>query len=114
MQYAILVYESPEALERRDAPETDAAYLAYTRALADAGVLRGGEALEHPLTATTVTVARGRTEIHDGPYADTREQLGGLFVIEVDDLDQALAWAALCPAATTGRVEVRPTRRPPR
>ena len=119
MQYALLVYETELDRERRRVGgpaqrEVDDAYAAFTRALVEAGLLRGGEALALPDVATTVTLHDdGPPRVQDGPFADTKEQLGGFFLIEVDDLDVALRWAARCPAARTGRVEVRPTVRPP-
>ena len=68
----------------------------------------GGAALQPPAVATTVRQRDGKREVQDGPYAEAKEQLGGYCVIDVPDLDQALAWAARCPAASTGAVEVRP------
>jgi hypothetical protein len=68
----------------------------------------GGKGLEPPSTGTTVRLRDGERIVQDGPYADTKEQLGGFFVIDVPDLDAALDWAARCPAATDGVVEVRP------
>ena len=117
MQYVIMVYESKEDLEKRDHPEKkrvhDLAYAAYSQALVDAGLMRGGEGLEKPQTATVVSVRNGKRLVQDGPYADTKEQLGGFFVIEAPNLDVALEWAARCPATATGKVEVRPTMTPP-
>lgn len=84
------------------------AYKAYVDAMKGAGVLRGSTGLQPTSTATTVRIANGKTQVLDGPYADTKEQLGGFHVIEVDDLDQAIAWAARCPTALHGIVEVRP------
>jgi len=73
-----------------------------------AGVLTGGTGLQPTSTATTVRVANGKTQVLDGPYADSKEQLGGFRIIDVTDLDAALAWAARCPTALHGVVEVRP------
>lgn len=84
------------------------AYKAYSEALSKAGVLTGGAALHPGQMATTVRLQDGRRQVQDGPYADTKEQLGGFFIIEVPNLDQALNWAAQCPAASYGAVEVRP------
>jgi hypothetical protein len=70
--------------------------------------MRGGNALVPTFSATTVRVRDGRRDVQDGPYADTKEQLGGYYVIDVPDLDAALEWAAKNPAASTGAVEVRP------
>src|SRR5262245_64303068 len=75
-----------------------------------AGILVGGDRLRPAWTATTVHVAGGATHLLDGPYAEAKEQLGGFHVIDVPDLDAALAWAARCPSASRGRVEVRPIR----
>lgn len=84
------------------------AYQAYVEAMARAGVLRGNNALQRTSTATTVRVTNGKTQVLDGPYADTKEQLGGFHMIEVADLDAAIAWAARSPTALHGIVEVRP------
>ena len=117
-QYAILIYESEadQAIREADGPQQQqvhAAYTAYTQALIAAGKLRGGERLELPYTATTVTARPGETaSVEDGPYADTKDQLAGFYIIEARDLDDAIAWASRCPAARTGHVEVRPTSRP--
>ncbi|MEL6342514.1 MAG: YciI family protein [Myxococcota bacterium] len=112
MQYAILIYEPDEELDKRTDPDQHDAYMApyhsYVAALREAGVMVGGESLRQPSTATTVTVRAGERHIQDGPVAHSREQLGGFLIIEVSDLDAALDWASRCPAAHTGRVEVRP------
>ena len=71
-------------------------------------MIRGGERLRPTSEATTVRVKNGKTEVLDGPYADTKEQLAGYFMIDVPDLDAALSWAARCPGATIGTMEVRP------
>ena len=85
-----------------------APYIAYTEALQQAGALVGGERLQPTSSASTVRVANGKTTVLDGPYAETREQLGGFYMIDVPDLDAALSWAARCPGANHGAVEVRP------
>ncbi|WP_375550852.1 YciI family protein [Rhodophyticola porphyridii] len=111
MQYIIMNYTPPA-----DHPDADAVkaaadgelWGAYTRALVDAGILVGGEALHPSHTATTLRMANGQREVQDGPYAATKEQLGGFYVIDVPDLDAALEWAARNPAASSGAVEVRP------
>jgi hypothetical protein len=77
-------------------------------ALKNAGVFTGGERLRPVEMATTVRVANGKTEVLNGPYAETREQLGGYFLIDVPDLDSAISWAARCPGASHGIIEVRP------
>jgi len=78
------------------------------QAVRDAGILKGGAGLAPPDIATTVRVENGERLVQDGPYADTKEQLGGFFIIEVPDLDSALDWAARYPAGPHGIVEVRP------
>lgn len=85
------------------------AWNVYTKAMIDAGVLRGGNALKPGFTATTVRLRNGSREVHDGPYADSKEELGGYFVIDVPDLNAALQWAARNPAVSSGAVEVRPS-----
>ncbi len=89
------------------------AWMAYAKALIDAGVLTGGTALQLPETATTLRIKDGKRLVQDGPFADTKEQLGGFFIINVADLDAALDWAARCPLAPGGVVEVRPAAQPP-
>jgi hypothetical protein len=112
MKYTILVYENAADFgARTDATRKDAywgAYRAYTKALTDAGVMVGGTGLQPPSLATTIRLRAGKRQVQDGPFADTKEQLGGYYVIEVPGLDQALDWAARCPSATNGSVEVRP------
>ena len=112
MKYTILIYESEaEFSARNDERRKDAywgAYMAYTKALSDAGVMIGGSALQPAQVATTVRHKGGKRHVQDGPYAEAKEQLGGYVVIDVPDLDTALDWAARCPAASTGAVEVRP------
>ena len=86
-----------------------AAFHAYTKALDDAGVLVSAEVLQPSSSSTTVTLTDGRLRVQDGPYADTKEQIGGTFVLDVPDLDAALAWAEKHPAAEWGTIEIRPT-----
>jgi hypothetical protein len=85
-----------------------AAYMAYTEALKAAGALVGSNRLQPTSTATTVRATNGKPQVLDGPYADSKEQLGGYYLIEAPDLDAALSWAARCPGAGHGIVEVRP------
>jgi hypothetical protein len=85
-----------------------AAYMAYTEALKEANALKGSNRLQPTSTATTVRTVDGKAQVLDGPYADTKEQLGGYFLIDVPDLDAALSWAARCPGSHHGTVEVRP------
>ena len=86
-----------------------AAFHAYAESLHEAGVLVSAEVLQPSTSSTTVSVVNGTPRVQDGPYADTKEQIGGTFVIDVPDLDAALAWAEKCPAAQWGTVEVRPS-----
>jgi len=111
MQYALLIYESPETFAMRKNDDNDpyrGAWRAYHRAMVQAGVYLGGDALELPETGTTVRVKEGKRGVQDGPFADTKEQLAGIVVLEAPGLDAALEWAARCPAASHGAVEVRP------
>jgi hypothetical protein len=112
MKYTILIYESETDFasrtdERRKGPYWGA-YRAYTQALREAGIMVGGAPLQPGSLGTTVRQRDGKRQVQDGPYADTKEQLGGFYEIDVADLDTALDWAARCPAAATGAVEVRP------
>jgi hypothetical protein len=112
MKYTILVYESETELTARADDRRKAAYWGayrtYTQALKAAGIMVGGSGLQPPAVGTTVRQRDGQRQVQDGPYAETKEQLGGYYEIEVADLDTALDWAARCPAAATGAVEVRP------
>jgi hypothetical protein len=111
MQFALLVYESPEAFARRNTDETDpylGAWRAYYKALVEAGIYVGGDPLEVPETGTTVRLKEGKRRVQDGPFAETKEQLAGFIILELPSLDAALDWAARCPAASVGAVEVRP------
>src|SRR6202023_1461485 len=85
-----------------------AAYMAYAEALTKAGVLAGSNRLQPSTASTTVRIANGKSQVLDGPYVDSKEQLGGYFLIDVPDLDAAISWASRCPAAGHGVVEVRP------
>jgi hypothetical protein len=111
MQFALLIYESPEALATRNNDETDpylGAWRAYHKALVEAGIYVGGNPLQSAETGTTVRLKEGKRRVQDGPFADTKEQLGGFAILELPSLDAALDWAARCPAASVGAVEVRP------
>ena len=111
MKYILLIYASEAGLEaasKKDAEQMHAAYDAYTEALQKAGVIAGGDRLRPTTTATTVRVASGKTNVLNGPYAETKEQLGGFYMIDVPDMDAALTWAARCPGASHGAIEVRP------
>jgi hypothetical protein len=111
MQYLLMIYANEGGMAsaaKADIEQMNAAYGAYTEALQKAGVMVGGDRLKPSATATTVRVSGGKTQVLNGPYADTKEQLAGYYMIEVPDLDAALAWAARCPGASTGAMEVRP------
>jgi len=110
MQYLLMIYGEEGSWEKMT-PEQQhqgiAAYAAYTEALKASGVLKGSNRLQPSTTATTVKPVGGKTQVLDGPFADSKEQLGGYYLIEAADLDAALKWAAKCPAASHGAVEVR-------
>ena len=107
MRYLILIYES-----EADAPQTTDAemqeWFDYTERLKQSGALVAGEALQPTSTATTVRKQGDRVMTTDGPFAETKEQLGGFYMIDVDNLDEALRWAADIPSVGRGPVEVRP------
>jgi len=111
VQFMMLIYETKEDFASRSGPQPSAligAWRAYYKALVDAGVYVGGAPLEPPATGATVRVHGGERRVQDGPYADTKEQLGGQIILELPSLDVALEWAARCPSAATGAIEVRP------
>ena len=106
MRYLLLIY-SDEA--RRDpSPEMLDRWFDYTKELQDRGLMEGGEALQPTATATTVRVRNGDTVTTDGPFAETKEQLGGFYLLNCKDLDEAIEMAAKMPAAPFGSIEVRP------
>jgi hypothetical protein len=111
MKYLLMIYASEKDEAKMSPEETGKvmqAYGAYTEALIKAGAMQGGERLRPTADATSVRVRGGKTEVLNGPYAETREQLGGYYVIDVPDLDAALTWAARCPSSSYGTIEVRP------
>jgi len=111
MKYMLMIFgneAAQQAATKEQSAQMMAAYAAYSQALAQAGVMVAGDRLRPVSTATTVRVANGKTQVLDGPYAETKEQLGGYYIIEVPDLDAALSWAARCPGASHGALEVRP------
>ena len=112
MQYAILIYESPGDFAARSDKQRQGSYWAgwkaYSQAVAEAGIMKGGAPLQPTTTATTVRMNGKGRQVQDGPYADTKEQLGGFYVIDVPDLDAALEWAEKIPSVGYGSVEVRP------
>jgi len=111
MQYLILIYSDEKAGASATQAEMDAwmgEYNAYTEALRNAGVMVGGEALHPTSTATTVRLQNGKKLTTHGPFAETKEQLGGFYMLDCKDLDEAIEWAAKCPGARVGPIEVRP------
>ena len=111
MKYLLLLYSAPNAGPQADSPESMEEmqqWFSYTDELAQSGVLVGGEPLQGTETATTVRERDGETLTTDGPFAETKEVLGGYYLIDVPDLDQALSWAAKTPLTHYGSVEVRP------
>jgi hypothetical protein len=111
MQFALMIYHLPEefAMRRNDYSDPHlGAWRAYYKALVEAGVYVGADALEVPETGTTVRVRDGKRRVQDGPFADTKEQLAGFIILELPSIDAALEWAARCPGASIGAVEVRP------
>jgi hypothetical protein len=111
MQYVLLDYVNETGwptLTRDEQEHWLGAYKAYMEAMTKAGVLRSSSGLKPTSAATTVRVENGKTQVLDGPYADTKEQLGGFHIIEAPDLDAAISWAARSPTALHGVVEVRP------
>src|SRR5246500_5188830 len=110
MKYMLLLYADEsafQALPKAEAERGMAAYSAYTEAVNQAGVRVASDRLQPVASATTVRVANGKTTVLNGPYAETREQLGGFYMIDVPDLDAALSWAARWPGASHGAIEVR-------
>ncbi len=123
MQYMLVFNETAKDFAARSDPAKAgphmAAWMGYIDAMSKAGIIVNGHGLQPPHTGTTVrvrdgmrTLADGGAQVQDGPYADSKEQLGGYFVIEVPDLDTALDWAARSPSASYGSTEVRPVMSP--
>ena len=113
MKYMLMIYGNEAAMQaarKADIEQMMGAYGAYTEALKKAGVYLAGDPLQPSTTATTVRNANGKTQVLNGPYAETKEQLGGYYLVDVPDLDAALTWAARCPGASHGVMEVRPLR----
>lgn len=117
MQYVLMFHEGPADFANREDPQAQGPYWgawsAYVGALAESGVMVHGAGLQPPGTATTVRLRDGERRVQDGPYADTKEQLGGFIVIEVPDLPAAIEWAARSPSAASTAVEIRPVLPPP-
>jgi hypothetical protein len=111
MKYLLTIYADESAWEDVTPEDSKAimdAYGAFTQDVNDAGVFVGGEGLQPTATATTVRVRDGERLLTDGPFAETKEQLGGFYLLECKDLDEAVDWAARIPGAAQGSVEVRP------
>ena len=112
MRYSLLLHY-PEPTAEDLGPEALAegmrAFDEYAKALDEAGLLASAEVLQQSNATTTITLASGELVVQDGPFDDTKEQLGGTFVIDVPDLDAAIAWAARAPSAAWGHIEIRPT-----
>ena len=111
MKYLLLIYENEASfagVSEAEQGKIFEEYMQYTNDIKKNGHYLGGEALQPVSTATTVTVKNGKTLTTDGPFAETREQLGGFYMVEAKDLDEAIALGARIPAARTGSIEVRP------
>ncbi|MGH7474962.1 MAG: YciI family protein [Longimicrobiales bacterium] len=112
MRYTLFLHYlelTPDDLGAEALEAGKAAFHAYTKALDEAGVLVSAEVLQPSDSTTTLTLKDGQLRVQDGPYADTKEQIGGTFVVDVPDLDAALAWAEKHPAAQWGTIEIRPS-----
>jgi hypothetical protein len=111
MKYLLLIYESEKiwaSLSKEEQGHIFNEYMTLTEEFAKSGKMMGCEPLEPTSTATTLRVRNGKSTSVDGPFAETKEQLGGIYVIDVKDLDEAMAWAAKIPGARTGAIEIRP------
>lgn len=111
MQYLLMIYSEEDGWNKMTDSERQqgvAAYQAYTESLRKADVLLGSNRLQNTNTATTVRLVDGKAQVLDGPFSDSKEQLAGYYLIDVPDLDAAIAWASRCPGAAHGLMEVRP------
>ena len=111
MQYILLIYDNEEAMKSRSSAEMGqlmSAYQKFTQEIVNAGNFKAGDPLQPSNTATTVRQREGKTLVTDGPFAETKEQLGGYYLIEAKDLDEAIAIAGRVPSAQWGSIEVRP------
>ena len=117
MQYMLIFTESQARSAERNDPEKGPAYWgawgAYVAALNGAGIVVSGAGLQEPHTGTILRIRDGKRILHDGPFPDSKEQLGGYFIIDVPDLDTALEWAARSPSSSFGSTEIRPVLPPP-
>jgi hypothetical protein len=111
MKYALLIYAAEKdfaSASKEDQGRLYTEYMAYTVELTKSGKMLSCEPLDPTSTATTIRVRNGKTVPTDGPFADTKEQLGGIYVVDVKDLNEAIAWASRIPDARTGSIEIRP------
>lgn len=108
MRYALLIYVEPWESTPDQDREVMEAYNAFTQEVTEAGAMRGGEALHEAKTATSVRVRNGQTLVTDGPFAETKEEFGGFYMVDAANLDEAIKWAAKIPGAERGTIEVRP------
>jgi hypothetical protein len=113
MQYLLLIYDNEAEMKTAPAGSIDVmnqAYREFTESIRQSGNMKAGDALQPTSTATCVRIRNGKTLTTDGPFAETKEQLGGYYLIEAQNLDEATKIAARVPSAKTGTVEVRPVR----
>ena len=108
MQYALTIYAAPREMTPEEGQAMNEAYFKVTEEMRQSGAFLAGEGLQPVSTATTVRVPNGERVVTDGPFAETKETLGGFYLLECKDLDEAIDWAAKIPGAVTGCVEVRP------
>lgn len=112
MQYMLMIFEDEAIMNRNVEAKGFEAYMApwfsYSEEMREAGVMVDGNPLQEGAKATTVSVRNGKRTIHDGPFIDSKEQLGGYYIIDVTDLDEAIKWAEKCPASKDGHIELRP------
>jgi hypothetical protein len=116
MQYLLLIYGQEDHIQALSGPEKQKIYQQYGELIGElknAGKFLGGHELQPTSSATTVRMRNGKKAVTDGPFAETKEQLGGYFLVEARDLDEAMAMAARIPTATTGSIEVRPVKMNP-
>ena len=113
MQYMLLIYSAEAATPKPGTPEFGPfmkGYMDFTETVRNDGKFVAGDALQDVATATTVAVRKGKTETMDGPFAETKEQLGGYYLLDCTDLDEAIKYAAMIPSADHGRIEIRPVQ----
>jgi len=111
MKYLLLIYDDPKVWEKFSEGEVNqimGEYREFSKQISESGHMTGGSQLQPPSTATTVRIRDGKRLVHDGPFAETREVLGGYYLIEAKDLDEAIGIAARIPSARVGTIEVRP------